>query len=172
MFVLEKGTLISLSFGRLRGADAVAELVQLDSGTCQFNTLQLGRPQLGLPSVAEVIALLSGERSAASVSPSQIPSGDSGTPSSNRAPSFSSGLPKIPAEYPEDAVVACISKELVNYLGPIASVLARSLAKKKGGVHSVEEAEGLIDALGAEIPDGTDRERFEKAARHCVEKFK
>lgn len=172
MFVLEKGILISLSFGRLRGADAVDELVKLDSGSCQFNTLQLGHPQLGLPAVAEIIAMLRQSRADAPVAAPPKPHGDSTEPSTDRERRVATDAPTLTAAYPEDAVVTCISKVLVDYLGPIASVLGRSMAKKRGGVRSAEDAESLIVALSAELPDDATRARFEKAARGCTEKFK
>ena len=60
MFVLEKGELISLSAGRARGPAAVAELPRIEGGGCQFNRLQLGHHQPGLPPVEEVAQALEG----------------------------------------------------------------------------------------------------------------
>jgi hypothetical protein len=161
MLVLEKGTLIFLSCGRLRGAEAVPDFARINAGTCQFNHLQLGRPQLGLPPLKELLELLeAGATTQAAVGGTPPPS------------SFHSATPKPADTYPAEAVISSLAQMLIEYLGPIAPLLCKNLARQAGGLHSAADAEKLLDKLAEEIDDNTQRQRFLANARRSLEKFR
>jgi hypothetical protein len=140
MLGLQKGVLVSLFCEGLRGFKAVPRFIRMESGTCQFDQMLPRHPQDDLPSIAELLALV--EYGDAAASSVEI----------------------------SEETIGCVAQALIEYLGPIAPVLCRSLVKASGGLHSMADAERLIEKLAQEIDVGAQRAQFIVDARRCLEK--
>ncbi|MDP1610336.1 MAG: hypothetical protein Q8M11_04720 [Sulfuritalea sp.] len=143
MLGFDNGVLVSLFCEGMRGFKALPRLIKIETGTCQFDHSQPGQPQADLPPIAELLALL---ESGASAAPT-------------------------PAVKIAEETIAQIGKALIEYLGPIAPMFCNNLVRSSGGLHSIADAEQLIEKLAREIDGDAQRKQFVTAARRCLEKL-
>lgn len=141
MLGLENGVLVSLFCEGARGFKAIPRLIRVDGGTCQFDYSRPGQPQTDLPLIEELLGF--------------VECGDETT---------------RPVEVSEETI-ASIGQALIEYLGPIAPVLCKSLVKASGGLHGIADAERMIEKLAGEIDGDAQRRQFIADARRCLEEL-
>lgn len=145
MLGFEEGALVSLFCEGLRGLRALPRFFRISGCTSRFDHFLPASPQPELPTTPELLALLERE----------IPAGEA--------------EPAGHAEQVEEETIAAIARILTEYVGPIGPLLCRSLVGAPGGVHSVADAENMIEKLAGEILDEAQRRQFITDASRCLE---
>lgn len=134
-FVLDRGGIVAVAFGRLRGMEAVAAMRGIRAGRHRFaRGVQVGASESqSLPPTPELVATLLGDGGPAQ--PSAEP-GDT--------------LATAP-----DRIRAVVVEEVAELLGPIATLICDEHFASRGVPTGRRALEGLLEALAAELPDPT-----------------
>ena len=136
-FGLQNGAIVALTFRNKTGMEALAAIQQVLKGSLSFSN-GLPKPQAGLPSTPELLALL---QSAATDHPDEADTGPG----------------------PLDEALArsrpIIEAELVEYLGPMARLLLDE------HVPAASNLTNLIDSLAREISDPAKSASFKERVR-------
>ena len=149
MVVFEKGELLSLSYRNHRGPEALPDILKFSSGTYSFTDGLLGHQQDDLPTVEEFARMLR--------------ESDGG----GASPAGGGGTFKNP-----DLLEQHISALLMEYVGPISSVLCENTLEEVGGVGSVADANNFVAKLSREIADQGEREQFTSKAGGIIKMLK
>ncbi len=156
---LREGEIVSVVFRTRRGLEAADHLRKITGGRFSFSETIVDRVSSeDLPPTSALLALLAGEASA------MPPSHPAGPP-----PSASRPAPPIaPAATPAAARAALsraqstIEAELMEFVGPIASVLCREHIARAASAGPPFDWPALVDAIAREIGDRAKEERFKQ----------
>ena len=156
---LRKGAIVSVVFRTRRGLEAADHLRKIAGGRFSFSETIVDRVGSDdLPPTSALLALLVGE--ASPLPPSQPATA---SPSAPR-PAPPSAAPAAPA-----AVRAALSRaqstieaELMEFVGPIASVLCREHFARAASAGPPFDLPALVNAIAREIGDRAKEERFKQ----------
>lgn len=146
MLGFEKGALVSLFCEGLRGLRALPRFFKITGCTSRFDNSLSASPQPDLPTTPELLELL--ERA---VPPAEAEQAGH-------------------ADQVSEETIAAIARILTEYVGPIGPLLCKSLVGAPGGVHSVADAENMIEKLAGEILGEAQRRQFITNASRCLKK--
>ena len=156
---LREGAIVSVVFRTRRGLEAADHLRKIAGGRFSFSETIVDRVGSDdLPPTSALLALLVGE--ASPLPPSQPATA---SPSAPR-PAPPSAAPAAPA-----AVRAALSRaqstieaELMEFVGPIASVLCREHFARAASAGPPFDLPALVNAIAREIGDRAKEERFKQ----------
>jgi hypothetical protein len=156
---LHGGAIVSVVFRTRRGLEAADHLRKITGGRFSFSETIVDRVGSDdLPSTSALLALLAGE---ASPLP---PSRPAAAPPSVPRPASPPAPPAAPA-----AVRAALSRaqstieaELMEFVGPIASVLCREHFARAATAGPPFDWPAIVDAIAREIGDRAKEERFKE----------
>ncbi len=138
---LENGEITFLSYGLKNGAEAILPIKEITQARVKFSQKQIGGHQSGkLPSTAEILHLLAGERRASTMTARSRPR----SVTSDQVP----GALKV------------IETELVEFLGPLAVIVWSEHLERIGRPTNPRQLQTLIDNLAKEIGDSSKVKRF------------
>jgi hypothetical protein len=158
---LREGAIVSMVFRTRRGLEAADHLRKITGGRFSFSETIVDRvASEDLPSTSALLALLAGE--ASPLPPIQ----PAAAPLSAPRPAPPPAAPAAPA-----AVRAVLSRaqstieaELMEFVGPIASVLCREHIARAASAGPPFDWPALVDAIAREIGDRAKEERFKQQA--------
>lgn len=156
---LREGEIVSVVFRTRRGLEAADHLRKIAGGRFSFSETIVDRESSDdLPSTSALLALFAGE---ASPLPPSHPPGP--PPSASRsatpaAPAATSAATRAALSRAQSTIEA----ELMEFVGPIASVLCREHIARAARAGPPFDWTALVDAIAREIGDGAKEERFKQ----------
>ncbi|MCP3666617.1 MAG: hypothetical protein GY696_29645 [Gammaproteobacteria bacterium] len=143
--------MLSLIYGNHRGQDAIPDVLLFTSGSYSFSEGLVGRQQFDLPSANKFVEMLRG-----------VGSDIGSAPKVGMAGSFAN----------QERLVKQVAAMMVDYVGPISTVLCEYAMDEIGGINSAEHAYAFITHLSHEIDDQSDKEEFSSKAKAIANRFK
>lgn len=141
---LENGEITYMSYGLKKGAEAIIPIKEITKAQIKFSQKQIGGHQgEKLPSTAEILHLLAGER---------------------RAPTTAAARP-TPRSVTSDQMpgaLKVIETELVEVLGPLAIIVWSENIERIGKPTNPPQLQTLIDNLAKEIGDPSKVKHFKE----------
>ena len=158
-FGLRDGQIVSVVFRTRRGLDAADHLRKITGVRFTFSDAIVDRASSDdLPTTPALLALLAGE--ASPLSPSH-PAGPPPSASRPAAPAASAATPAA-ARAALSRAQSTIEAELMEFVGPIASVLCREHIARAASAGPPFDWPALVDAIAREIGDRAKEERFKQ----------
>lgn len=145
LIVFNDGDITSLSYAQIRGVKALEKLSQLDNVSCYFQDVAIGSPQIDLPTTADILAQW--ENGQVVIEQDSVSAG-----------------------FPWEPFVKEIATILARYAGPIAPVLAKSIAAKIKGRNAGSAME-LIGQLASDIGNRSDQQKFLVESQNLLKKL-
>lgn len=147
--LLDRGQIISLSVGSKSGADAVLLVRAIKAGRLRFSpgTTAGAREAEGLPPTDKLLAMLAG--------------GGAATPAD-------AGRKAHAAATVDTAVLAQLEAALIEYLGPMGSLIWQEQLAAAGNPRDSSGLSRAIDAAAAQIGDTAKTQRFKEQARKLI----
>lgn len=158
MIAFDGGTLVSVSRGGQRGTDALPLVMEFTGGTYSIADTVLGRPQPGLPTAEQFVALLKGTSPEAPASAEQTSAVSTAEVSPART-------------LPSDRAFERIGQVLVDYIGPIGAMLCKRKAAKLGGQASYDSAWSVVSELANDVDGIGERENFLMRAERILQEY-
>lgn len=137
---IENGEITFLSYGLKKGAEAIVPIKEITQARVKFSQRQIGGHEGGkLPSTAEILHLLAGER---------------------RARTTARSTPRSVTSDQVPGALKVIETELVEFLGPLAIIVWAEHLERIGRPTNPRQLQTLIDNLAKEIDAPSKVKRF------------
>ncbi len=156
--VLNRGEICWLAFGELRGVDALQAIREIQQGRMSFNPLlKLAIGNQALPSTPEILRTINTREAHSYATPQQpiasVPVVDQPSEASSEN------------AFDKQTVFDVVSREAMEYLGPIAKLLCQDYLKSMGPSLSSNDVKRLINSLVQDIGDSQKEQRFKDGVR-------
>jgi len=156
---LRKGEIVSVVFRTRRGLEAADHLRKITGGRFSFSKTIVDRESSDdLPPTSALLALLAGEASPLPPSHPPGPPPSASRPATPAAPAATSAATPAALSRAQSTIEA----ELMEFVGPIASVLCREHIARAASAGPPFDWTALVDAIAREIGDGAKEERFKQ----------
>jgi len=156
---LRKGEIVSVVFRTRRGLEAADHLRKITGGRFSFSKTIVDRESSDdLPPTSALLALLAGEASPLPPSHPPGPPPSASRPATPAAPAVTSAATPAALSRAQSTIEA----ELMEFVGPIASVLCREHIARAASAGPPFDWTALVDAIAREIGDGAKEERFKQ----------
>ena len=156
---LREGEIVSVVFRTRRGLEAADHLRKIAGGRFSFSQTIVDRESSDdLPSTSALLALLAGEASPLPPSHPSGPPPSASRPATPAAPAATSAAARAALSRAQSTIEA----ELMEFVGPIASVLCREHIARAASAGPPFDWTALVDAIAREIGDGAKEERFKQ----------
>jgi len=142
IIAIDNGKIISLSYGVKRGMAALPLLQAIDTCSCKFNEMVLGRPIIDL---LETNALLDAIQSSQLVIPQSI------KPSSE----FTSG-----SGFNQIKAIEILEQQLTLIIGPVASMILDDALEELGEITNINQFKKLVKFVANDALEGQERTKF------------
>jgi len=140
IIAIDNGKIISLSYGVKRGMAALPLLQAIDTCSCKFNEMVLGRP---IADLLETNALLDAIQSNQLVIPQSI----------NPSSEFTSGFNQIKA-------IEILEQQLTLIIGPVASMILDDALEELGEASNINQFKKLVKFVANDALEGEERTKF------------
>ena len=156
---LREGEIVSVVFRTRRGLEAADHLRKIAGGRFSFSQTIVDRESSDdLPSTSALLALLAGEASPLPPSHPPGPPPSASRPATPAAPAATSAAARAALSRAQSTIEA----ELMEFVGPIASVLCREHIARAASAGPPFDWTALVDAIAREIGDRAKEERFKQ----------
>jgi len=156
---LREGEIVSVVFRTRRGLEAADHLRKITGGRFSFSKTIVDRESSDdLPPTSALLALLAGEASPLPPSHPPGPPPSASRPATPAAPAVTSAATPAALSRAQSTIEA----ELMEFVGPIASVLCREHIARAASAGPPFDWTALVDAIAREIGDGAKEERFKQ----------
>jgi len=156
---LREGAIVSVVFRTRRGLEAADHLRKITGGRFSFSETIVDRVGSDdLPPTSALLALLAGE--ASPLPPSQPAAPPASAPRPAPPPAAAAAPAAVRAAL--SRAQSTIEAELMEFVGPMASVLCREHIARAASAGPPFDWPALVDAIAREIGDRAKEERFKQ----------